>query len=127
MSLEGKGVLYISYNGMLDSLGQSQVLPYLRELSKLGVQFTLLSFERPAALNSDGIAKRDELREQLAAERIVWHALRYHQKPSLPATVYDLRHGSRYAKGLVRRDQIEMVHARSHIAPASALPLKTRF
>ncbi len=44
MSLAGKRVLYISYNGMLDALGQSQVIPYLKELSKLGVQFTLLSF-----------------------------------------------------------------------------------
>ena len=127
MSLAGKRVLYISYNGMLDPLGQSQVLPYLRELSKLGVQFTLLSFERPPAFSSDGIAKRNQLREQLAAEGIVWHALRYHQKPSLPATVYDVRHGLRYAKRLVRRDQIEMVHARSHIAAAIALKLKKRF
>lgn len=127
MSLAGKRVLYISYNGMLDPLGQSQVLPYLRELSKLGVQFTLLSFERPPAFSPDGIAKRNELREQLAAEGIVWHALRYHQKPSLPATVYDVRHGLRYAKRLVRRDQIEMVHARSHIAAAIALQLKKRF
>ena len=127
MSLAGKRVLYISYNGMLDPLGQSQVLPYLRELSKLGVQFTLLSFERPAAFSSDGIAKRNELREQLAVEGIAWHALRYHQKPSLPATVYDVRHGLRYAKRLVRLDQIEMVHARSHIAAAIALKLKKRF
>jgi glycosyltransferase involved in cell wall biosynthesis len=127
MSLAGKRVLYISYNGMLDPLGQSQVLPYLRELSKLGVRFTLLSFERPPAFGPDGIAKRDELRGQLAAEGIDWHALRYHQKPSLPATVYDVRYGLRYAKQLVRRDKIEMVHARSHIAAAVALELKRRF
>jgi glycosyltransferase involved in cell wall biosynthesis len=127
MSLAGKRVLYISYNGMLDPLGQSQVLPYLRELSKLGVQFTLLSFERPAAFTSDGITKRDELREQLAAEGIDWHALRYHQKPSLPATMYDVSHGLRYAKRLVRRKNIEMVHARSHIPAAIALRLKKRF
>ena len=46
MTLKDKRVLYLSYNGMLDPLGQSQVLPYLKELSKLGVRFTLLSFER---------------------------------------------------------------------------------
>jgi len=39
MSLAGKRVLYISYNGMLEPLGQSQVIPYLKELSKLGVKF----------------------------------------------------------------------------------------
>jgi len=30
---------------MLDPLGQSQVIPYLKELSRAGVCFTLLSFE----------------------------------------------------------------------------------
>src|SRR5205814_6316570 len=43
MALANRCVLYISYNGMLDPLGQSQVIPYLKELSKLGVRFTLLS------------------------------------------------------------------------------------
>lgn len=46
MSLEGRRVLFISYNGMLEPLGQTQVLPYLRKLAQHGVQFTLLSFER---------------------------------------------------------------------------------
>src|SRR5712691_4221398 len=127
MSLANRRVLYISYNGMLDPLGQSQVLPYLRELSKLGVRFSLLSFERPAAFGSEGKAKREELRRQLAAEGIDWHTLRYHQNPSLPATVYDVRHGSRYAKRMVRCDKIERVHARSHIAAAIARRLKKRF
>ena len=31
-ALEGRRVLFVSYNGMLDPLGQSQVLPYLRAL-----------------------------------------------------------------------------------------------
>ena len=33
MALEGRRVLFVSYNGMLDPLGQSQVIPYLRELA----------------------------------------------------------------------------------------------
>src|SRR5712692_5889848 len=127
MALADKRVLYISYNGMLDPLGQSQVLPYLHELSKLGVRFSLLSFERAAAFSTEGRAKRDELRAQLRANGIDWHALRYHQKPSLPATIYDVLHGVRYAKRLVRRNKIEMVHARSHIPATIAGWLKQRF
>jgi glycosyltransferase involved in cell wall biosynthesis len=41
--------------------------------------------------------------------------------------VYDVRHGLRYAKRLVRREKIEMVHARSHVPAAIALCLKKRF
>ena len=113
---------------MLDPLGQSQVLPYLRELSKQVVQFTLLSFERAASLRSYGIAKRKALREQLAEyDGSTGTGFRYHQKPSLPATMYDVVQGLRYAKRLVRRNKIEMVHARSHIPATIALALKRRF
>ncbi len=124
MGLEGRRVLYISYTGMLDPLGQSQVLPYLRELAKRGIRFTLISFERPATLADVGLEKCEALRQQLAADNITWHWLRYHQKPSLPATVYDVAAGIRFALALVKRNRIELVHARSHIPATIALALK---
>jgi glycosyltransferase involved in cell wall biosynthesis len=125
--LEGRRVLFISYNGMLDPLGQTQVLPYLRELAKRGVNFTLLSFERGAALKSNGSARCDELRRQLAGENIEWHWLRYHKTPSIPATGYDVAHAIQYASRLVKQNKIEMVHARSHIPATIAVALKKRF
>ena len=119
--------MFISYNGMLDPLGQSQVIPYLRELSRLGVRFTLLSFERAIAFGADGPARCAALREQLAQDGIEWHWLRYHQTPSLPATMYDVAVGVRLAKKLVRRNKIELVHARSHIPATIALRLQRAF
>ena len=122
--LKSRRVLFISYNGMLDPLGQTQVIPYLRELSKRGVQFTLLSFERAAAFAGEGVRKRDELRQELSKQGIEWHWLRYHQRPSVPATIYDVIAGIRKARSLVRRNRIEMVHARSHIPATIAVALK---
>jgi glycosyltransferase involved in cell wall biosynthesis len=127
MGLEGRRALFISYNGMLDPLGQSQVIPYLRELSKRGVRFTLLSFERPFAFGPEGLARCADLREQLARDGIEWHWLRYHQTPSLPATMFDVANGVHRAKQLVRRNKIELVHARSHIPATMALRLKRAF
>ncbi len=127
MALEGRRVLFISYNGMLDPLGQSQVLPYLRELAKRGVRVTLLSFERPKAFTAEGVAQCTQLGEKLKAEGIEWHWLRYHQRPSIPATIYDVMAGYRKAGALVRRNRIEMVHARGHIPATIALALKRRF
>ncbi len=121
---EHKRVLFISYNGMLDPLGQTQVIPYLRELAKRGVSFTLLSFERDKAFTAEGISNSEALRSELRDQGIEWHWLRYHQRPSVPATIYDVAAGIRKAKSLVRRNRIEMVHARSHIPGAIALALK---
>jgi glycosyltransferase involved in cell wall biosynthesis len=127
MSLEARRVLFISYNGMLEPLGQTQVLPYLRELAKRGVKFTLLSFERDKAFTVEGQHACDELKRELSQQGIEWHWLRYHQRPSLPATAYDVVGGIRYASDLVRRNRIEMVHARSHIPATIALALKRKF
>jgi glycosyltransferase involved in cell wall biosynthesis len=127
MGLEGRRVLFISYNGMLEPLGQSQVIPYLRELAKRGVRFTLLSFERPRAFEPEGIAQCEQLREKLLSQGIEWHWLRYHQRPSVPATIYDVLVGIRKALSLVQRNHIEMVHARGHIPATIALALKKRF
>ena len=127
MSLEGRRVLFISYNGMLDPLGQSQVIPYLRELSDArGVRFTLLSFERAHAFAPEGRETVGRLERELAAHGVEWHRLRYHQRPSLPATAYDVFAGARYAERLARRNGVELVHARSHVPAAMALRLKRR-
>jgi glycosyltransferase involved in cell wall biosynthesis len=127
MALEGRRALFISYNGMLDPLGQSQVIPYLRELAKKGIRFTLLSFERSRAFDPEGAASCEELRAHLARENIEWHWLPYHQKPTLPATVYDVLAGVRYGSRLVKRNKVEIVHARSHIPATVSLALKKRF
>lgn len=126
MSLHGKRVLFISYNGMLDPLGQTQVLPYLKQLAEVGIEFTLLSFERALAYTNEGRERCRRLHDELKQHRIDWHWLPYHKTPSLPATAYDVFAGYRLASRLVRDKQIELVHARSHIPATIALRLKRR-
>jgi glycosyltransferase involved in cell wall biosynthesis len=111
---------------MLDPLGQTQVLPYLKQLSEVGVEFTLLSFERAVAYTRAGRERCRQLQQELAPHRIDWHWLPYHKTPSLPATAYDVFAGYRLARRLVRDRRIELVHARSHIPATIALRLKSR-
>ncbi|HEY6660825.1 MAG TPA: glycosyltransferase, partial [Pyrinomonadaceae bacterium] len=125
--LEGRRVLFISYNGMLEPLGQTQVLPYLRALAKRGVKFTLLSFEKAKAFTPEGQRDCAKLKDELLDQGIEWHWLRYHQRPSLPATFFDVLAGIRYASRLVRQNRIELVHARSYIPATIALALKRKF
>lgn len=127
MGLAGTRVLYISYNGMLDPLGQSQVIPYLKGLAQLGVQFTLLSFERAAAFSDEGQQRCRTLHDELASAGIDWHYLRYHQTPSLPATTFDVANGIRIARRLARDRKPHLVHARAHIPAVIGLNLRRAF
>jgi glycosyltransferase involved in cell wall biosynthesis len=103
--------LYICYFGLREPLVQTQVLPYLRELVAGGTRMSLLTFEpRPF--------DEGEWRERLRAEGIAWHTLRYHKRPTLPATLYDVVRGAFRAAAIARRDQVDLFHARSHVAAA---------
>ena len=123
MALEGRRVLFISYNGMFEPLGQTQVIPYLSELTKRGVSITLLSFEKPQSLSAESCRY---LKQTLSSLGIEWHWLRYHRRPSLAATAFDVLAGIRYAQRLIDKNQIELVHARAHIPATIALWLKRR-
>ena len=103
--------LYICYFGLREPLVQTQVLPYLRELVAGGVKMSLLTFE-PRRWDSA------EWRERLRADGIEWHMLRYHKRPTLPATLYDVVRGAFRAAAIARREGIDIVHARSHVAAA---------
>ena len=117
----GPGILYISYDGMLEPLGQSQVLAYLERLAP-GRRIHLISFEKPADWGD--AAARGAMRVRLRQAGIAWHPLRYHKSPSAPATAYDVAVGSALAIALVRRHQLGLVHARSYVAAAMALAAK---
>ena len=57
----------------------------------------------------------------MAAVGIHWHGLRYHKRPSLPATIYDTFAGAAVASWLVLRHRLRLLHARSHVPLAMAL------
>lgn len=90
---------------------QTQVLPYLREIRKAGVEFVLLTFE-PAGQDESQFAK---YRDELAAEGIDWHWLRYHKRFSVLATAYDIFRGTLFTWQRIGKGDIDIVHNRVHI------------
>lgn len=115
------GVLYISYDGMLEPLGQSQVLAYLKRLA-VGRRIHLISFEK--ADDWANTAERARISEVTAAASIVWHPLRYHKRPSALATLWDIVCGVTVGLGLVLRHRLDIVHARSYVSSVMALSIK---
>ncbi len=106
--------LYLCYFGLREPLVQTQVLPYLRQLSAAGIKVHLLTFE-PRLREDWSAGELTKQQEQLATEGIAWFCLPYHKSPSVPATLYDIVAGARYAAKLVRRHKIDVLHARSHV------------
>jgi glycosyltransferase involved in cell wall biosynthesis len=108
--------LYICYLSLADPLVETQVVAYLEGLARGGHVVHLLTFDPtfPAA-------QRAELRRHLATRGIAWHSLRYHKRPTLPATVFDVLVGTATAIRLIRRHQLSAVHARNHVPAAAAL------
>lgn len=116
-----KSVLYISYDGMLEPLGQSQVLAYLEQLGA-DRPIHLLSFEK-AEDWADADA-RARVQARMDAAGIHWHPRRYHKRPSAVATSWDIGIGILSGLWLVLRYRLRIVHARSYVAAVMALALK---
>lgn len=114
-------VLYISYDGMLEPLGQSQVLAYLERLAH-GRKIHLISYEKP--MDWAQLSRRRTVAARIASAGIEWHPLRYHKRPTAPATAYDVIVGTALALALALRHRISIVHARSYVAALIAVAVK---
>lgn len=100
--------LFVTYNGALEPLIQSQGIPYLKGLSDKGVKCFLLSFEKKL----EGIGK---LKKELNEYGIKWYHLRYHKSPSLPATLFDIATGILAGLYIVISKDIDIVHSRATV------------
>jgi len=114
-------VLYISYDGMLEPLGQSQVLAYLKHLAA-DRPIHLISFEKTD--DWANVADRERLAHDISASGIVWHPLRYHKRPTALATAWDIASGMCLGLWLVLRHRLRIVHARSYVPSVMALGIK---
>jgi glycosyltransferase involved in cell wall biosynthesis len=115
-------VLYISYDGMTDPLGQSQVIPYLSGLSKLGYEIHLISFEK-----SERFDRKDFIAQLLKSEKINWHPLTYTKSPPVLSTLKDLWALRNLAIKLHKKHNFAIVHCRSYLSALVGEYLKKRF
>lgn len=114
-------ILYLSYDGMTDPLGQSQVMPYLFGLRKLGHIIHLVSFEKP-----ERVQLQNEIKTLLDTNGIVWHPMVYHKSPAVVSTVFDIYKLKQKIKQLYKAFGFDIVHCRSYIAAIAGLYLKQK-
>jgi len=103
--------LYICYFGLREPLVQTQVIPYLKEILKDGIEMSLLTFE-PEFKRTWSSEQIEVERKKLAEQGITWHATGYHKWPSVPATFFDVVNGTRIVRKLSKRENYDILHAR---------------
>jgi glycosyltransferase involved in cell wall biosynthesis len=118
-----KRVLYISYDGLTDPLGQSQVIPYLVELSKQGFYFTILSFEKKQRY----LKEQSIVRTILDNAGIEWTPLYFTANPPVLSKIYDRYRMWGKALSLYKKNRFDIIHCRSYVAAEVGLRLKTSF
>jgi len=115
-------VLYLSYDGMTDPLGQSQVIPYLAGLSKSGFHFHLVSFEKKENYQKEHL----HISELLKENNIEWYPLTYSKNPPVFSTIYDLWRMKKKGLNLIQKNGVSIIHCRSYISGLAGLTLKCK-
>jgi glycosyltransferase involved in cell wall biosynthesis len=111
--------LYLCYQSVREPLTRTQVVAYLEGLAAAGHRIVLLTFE-PVRLGGD---ERRRLRADLRGLGIHWHHLRYHKRPTVPATAWDMGMGVLFGLLLAARYRVRLIHARSHVPGVMGLAL----
>jgi len=113
-------LLYLTYDGLTDPLGESQILPYLLGLSN-DYDISIVSFEKEGSFKSKQRGIYD-----LINGRINWIPKPYSKNPPIFSTLYDLFVLRKTCKRLVVEKNIEIVHCRSYLTSLIGLWLKSR-
>lgn len=118
-----KKILFISYDGLTDPLGQSQIIPYLAGLTKYNYAFTILSCDKPHLYK-----KNKEYVEQLIAPyAIQWASVPYHKNPAVLSSLFDFYQLKKKAKQLHKKENFDLVHTRPGVPTLVALWLKKKY
>ncbi len=110
-------ILYLSYTGLMEPLGRSQVLAYLSRLSN-EYTITLVTFEK-----RNNYSNKQEVNKLIAlcnSYGIKWHPRIYHHKPRLLATIWDLLLLSWDTFHFSSKKNVKVIHCRSYIPTISA-------
>jgi glycosyltransferase involved in cell wall biosynthesis len=115
-------LLYVTYDGLMEPLGRSQVVSYILELARGDLDVSVISFENRDDLGDE--EKRSSLQAELSRYGVSWAPLLRHRTPPLAAATWDLLRGVRAGLSLTHRHRTSIVHARSYAAGLMGLAVK---
>ena len=106
-----RNILYITYDGLTDPLGQSQILAYLKRLSGKENRIVIMSFEKPELYEKEF----SKINAIVKENHIEWIPLHYTKRPPVLSTLLDIRRGLKKAIALHKQYGLQIVHCRGYI------------
>jgi len=118
-----KNSLFISFDGLSDPLGQSQILPYLCGIAKNGYQITVLSCEK-----KDRLLKEEKYIRQLIKEfSIDWQYIIYDEDGGFLSRYTYIKQLAVLAKKIHLEKSLSLIHCRSYLASLIGLKFKRKY
>jgi glycosyltransferase involved in cell wall biosynthesis len=114
--------LFISYDGLTDPLGQSQILPYMIGLSKKGHSISILSCEKSQKF----IERKQEIQNICNTYNIQWFPIKYRNKIPVLSTVYNVFELIINTSKIIKLNKIQLLHCRSYISALVGLRFKRK-
>lgn len=116
-------VLYITYDGLSDPLGQSQILPYLCGLSGEGCSITVLSCEKKEKISFE----KEKIDALLRTHNIKWEFIFYSKNPPYISHIKNYLSLKDKSLSLFKKDNFNIVHCRSYVSSLIGLLLKKKY
>lgn len=116
-------ILYVSYDGMTDPLGQSQVIPYLIGLTKKGHHISIISSEKSANYKKN----HSLIKSLLDSNDISWHPVPYSTSNSILLKNVNLKKLKKKAIQICKTGPPDIVHCRSYMSALIGIYLKQKF
>ena len=116
--MKKNSTLYLSRNGLLEPLGQSQVFAYLRGLSR-DYNITLITYEKDEDWADK--ARLQKARTDCKDLGIRWLPQHFRQRPKIVAPAFSMIRMVWLVRREIRQRGIRLIHARSNIPAATAL------
>lgn len=105
-------VLYLSYDGLTDALGQSQILAYQQKIASKELSVTIVSFEKRSTYEKLG----EDISSTCKASHIDWKPIFYTKNPPVLSTLYDLWVAWKKIKETHTSKSIHIIHCRGYIS-----------
>jgi glycosyltransferase involved in cell wall biosynthesis len=106
-----KNTLYISYDGLSDPLGQSQIIPYLKFISNLDHKLHLLTFEKIDRLED----YNTNISHFISSKKINWLKLFFSKKNNRISRFIDWLKLFFFSLYLITKHKINIVHIRGFV------------